>query len=99
MATRPSLVIPPAPRRAEPPAAPAAPVAAKAAARTGKVQLSGYVDRDAKRQLDIFAAREGRTMQSIIEEMYDLFAHTHGLHRLAQAGDARGAPGERHPGS
>ncbi|MFL5289348.1 MAG: hypothetical protein ACJ8AW_52425 [Rhodopila sp.] len=54
----------------------------KAAARIGKVQLSGYIDIDYKRQLDIHAAREGITIQSIIEEMYDLYATAHGLHRL-----------------
>jgi hypothetical protein len=63
-----------------------APVSTKPPSRTGKVQLSGYVDADAKLQLDVFAARERRTMQSIVEEMYDLFAHRHGLHRLTPRG-------------
>ena len=60
---------------------------AKAAARTGKVQLSGYIDRDYKRQLDIHAAREGITIQAIVEEMYDLYATAHGLHRLGHLVD------------
>ncbi|MCW3477385.1 ribbon-helix-helix domain-containing protein [Limobrevibacterium gyesilva] len=84
---RPTLTMPPATRAAEPPAAapeaaPARP--AKPPARAGKVQLAGYIDRDAKRQLDIFAAREGRTMQDIVEEMVDLFAHQHQLTRLVR---------------
>jgi hypothetical protein len=60
---------------------------AKAAARVGKVQLSGYIDIDYKRQLDIHAAREGITIQAIVEEMYDLYAAAHGLHRLGHLGD------------
>jgi hypothetical protein len=44
-----------------------------APSRVGKVQLAGYFDPDAKRQLDVFAAREGRSIQSIMEEMYDDF--------------------------
>jgi hypothetical protein len=56
--------------------------APRAPSRVGKVQLAGYVDPIAKKQLDVFAAQEGRTMQSIIEEMYDLFAQKHRLHRL-----------------
>jgi hypothetical protein len=37
---------------------------------------------DFKRQLDIHAAREGITIQSIVEEMHDLYAAAHGLTRL-----------------
>jgi len=66
--------------------------AGKAVARIGKVQLSGYIDIDYKRQLDIHAAREGITMQSIIEEMYDLYATAHGLHRLGHLGGPKKAP-------
>jgi hypothetical protein len=55
---------------------------AKAAAREGKVQLSGYIPVDFKRRLDIHAAREGITIQSIVEEMHDLYAAAHGLTRL-----------------
>jgi hypothetical protein len=97
MATRPSLGSLPR-TSAKPLEAPApeirrAPAAAKPPSRTGKVQLSGYIDADAKVQLDIFAARERRTMQSIIEEMYDLFAHQHGLHRLMSSQAGRGGEG------
>jgi len=53
-----------------------------APSRIGKVQLAGYFDPDAKRQIDIFAAREGRSIQSIMEEMHDDFCRKHGLHRL-----------------
>src|SRR5690242_16579138 len=98
MATRPSLgsVPRPAAKPLEPPASPApeirgTPASAKPPSRAGKVQLSGYVDADAKLQLDVFAARERRTMQSIVEEMYDLFAHRHGLHRLTPRGGGEGA--------
>jgi Antitoxin-like ribbon-helix-helix len=98
MATRPSLGGLPR-TAAKPLEAPApevrrTPPAVKPPSRTGKVQLSGYIDADAKVQLDIFAARERRTMQSIVEEMYDLFAHQHGLHRLMPSqSDRRGAEG------
>jgi hypothetical protein len=85
MATRPSLGSPTVVHRPAPEPEFVPQVANKPAARIGKVQLSGYIDKDAKRQLDVFAAREGRTMQSVIEEMYDLFAHRYGLHRLAQS--------------
>ena len=54
-----------------------------APSRRGKVQLAGYFDVEAKRQLDVFAAREGRSIQSIMEEMYNDFCSKHGLHRLA----------------
>ena len=60
---------------------------AKAAAREGKVQLSGYIPLDYKRQLDIHAAREGITIQSIVEEMHDLYAAAHGLTRLGSGGE------------
>jgi hypothetical protein len=59
------------------------PQAAKAGARAGKVQLGAYVDQDAKRQLDVFAAMNGRTIQSLVEEMMDDFFRKNGLHRLA----------------
>jgi hypothetical protein len=93
MATRPSLGSVPR-AAAKPLEAPApeirrAPATGKPLSRAGKVQLSGYVDADAKLQLDVFAARERRTMQSIIEEMYDLFAHQHGLHRLTSSQSGR----------
>ena len=51
--------------------------------RRGKVQMAAYFTPDAKRQFDVFAAREGRSLQSIMEEMYDDFATKHGMHRLA----------------
>lgn len=54
--------------------------------RRGKVQMAGYFTPDAKRQFDVFAAREGRSLQSIMEEMYDDFATKHGMHRLASLG-------------
>lgn len=88
MARRPSLTMgPPQPAQAEPeaPASPVlpAPKPAKPPSRAGKVQLGGYLSPEAKRQLDVFAAMNGRTMQSMIEEMVDDFAHKYGLHRLA----------------
>ena len=93
MATRPSLgSVPRAtakPLEATTPETRRAPAVSKPPSRSGKVQLSGYVDADAKVQLDIFAARERRTMQSIVEEMYDLFAHRHGLHRLTPSQSSR----------
>ena len=97
MATRPSLGSVPRPAAKAPEAPPPeirpAPVSAKPPSRAGKVQLSGYVDADAKLQLDVFAARERRTMQSIVEEMYDLFAHRHGLHRLTPSQPRGGGEG------
>lgn len=85
MARRPSLTMGPQQKaQAEPetPASPAPPPA-KPPSRAGKVQLGGYLSPEAKRQLDVFAAMNGRTMQSMIEEMVDDFAHKYGLHRLA----------------
>jgi hypothetical protein len=76
---------PPAPSPTRRPPALESPV--KAAAREGKVQLSGYIPIDFKRQLDIHAAREGITIQSIVEEMHDLYASAHGLTRLAGLGE------------
>lgn len=75
---KPAAPAPAAPRRESP---------AKAAAREGKVQLSGYISVDFKRQLDIHAAREGITIQSIVEEMHDLYAAAHGLTRLGGGGE------------
>jgi hypothetical protein len=75
---KPTAPAPAAPRRESP---------AKAAAREGKVQLSGYIPVDFKRQLDIHAAREGITIQSIVEEMHDLYAAAHGLTRLGGGGE------------
>jgi hypothetical protein len=72
---------------APPPTAPRRESPVKAAAREGKVQLSGYIPIDFKRQLDIHAAREGITIQSIVEEMHDLYASAHGLTRLAGWGE------------
>ena len=69
------------------PAAPRRESSAKVAAREGKVQLSGYIPVDFKRQLDIHAAREGITIQSIVEEMHDLYAAAHGLTRLGGGGE------------
>lgn len=86
MARRPSLTMgPPQTAQAGPeaPAPPPAPKPAKSPSRAGKVQLGGYLSPEAKRQLDVFAAMNGRTMQSMIEEMVDDFAHKYGLHRLA----------------
>jgi hypothetical protein len=74
---------------APPPSPPVRETPAKAAARIGKVQLSGYIDIDYKRQLDIHVAREGITIQAIVEEMYDLYAAAHGLHRLGHLGDPK----------
>lgn len=51
--------------------------------RQGKLQFAGYLDQEFKRQIDVFAAREGRSLQSIFEEMHDMFAERHGLHRIA----------------
>jgi hypothetical protein len=56
--------------------------ASQAPSRVGKVQLGGYLPPDAKRQLDVWAAMNGRTMQSMIEEMVNDFCAKHGLHRL-----------------
>jgi hypothetical protein len=53
----------------------------KAAARIGKVQLSGYIDIDYKRQLDIHAAREGITIQSIILQESIAFLPRHPVGR------------------
>ena len=78
---KPAAPAPAAPRRESP---------AKAAAREGKVQLSGYISVDFKRQLDIHAAREGITIQWIVEEMHDLYAAAHGLTRLGVAGSKGG---------
>jgi hypothetical protein len=55
----------------------------RAKSRQGKLQFAGYLDQEFKRQIDIFAAREGRSLQSIFEEMYDMFAERYGLHRIA----------------
>jgi hypothetical protein len=54
----------------------------RARSRQGKVQVAGYLDQALKREIDVFAAREGRSLQSIFEEMHDLFAERHGLHRI-----------------
>lgn len=54
----------------------------KPPSREGKVQLGGYLSPEAKRQLDIFGAVNGRTIQSLFEEMVDDFSRKHGLHRL-----------------
>ncbi len=54
----------------------------KPPSRVGKVQLGGYLSPHAKRQLDIYAAVNGRTIQSLFEEMVDDFSRKHGLHRL-----------------
>lgn len=89
MARRPSLtmgaVAPTARSSQEPsalPAPPAVPVTIKPPSRAGKVQLGGYLSPEAKRQIDVFAAIHGRTIQSIFEEMIDDFSRKHGLHRL-----------------
>jgi len=50
------------------------------------VQLGGYIDVEAKRQMDVFAAMEGRTVQSIVEEMVDDWFRKHGLNRLVGQG-------------
>jgi hypothetical protein len=60
----------------------AAPVRTTTPARQGKLQFAGYLDATLKRELDVFAAREGRSLQSIFEEMHDLFAERYGLHRI-----------------
>ena len=54
----------------------------KPPSRIGKVQFGGYLSPDAKKQLDVFAALNGRTIQSLFEEMVDDFSRKHGLHRL-----------------
>ena len=85
MAARPSLVrikVPPAP--APEPSTARPPRTAKPAAREGKVQLGAYIAVEAKRQLDVHAATEGKTLQAIVEEMIDDYAGKHGLHRLAK---------------
>lgn len=64
------------------PAPPPAPAVVGPPSRAGKVQLGGYLSPDAKRQIDVFAAIHGRTIQSIFEEMIDDFSRKHGLHRL-----------------
>jgi len=95
MARRPALGAPsplPAPKLIETKARPAPenkPRTFVAPSRVGKVQLAGYFDPDAKRQLDIFAAREGRSIQSIMEEMYDDFCRKHRLHRLVESHNGR----------
>lgn len=50
------------------------------------MQLGGYIDVEAKRQMDVFAAMEGRTVQSIVEEMVDDWFRKHGLNRLVGQG-------------
>jgi hypothetical protein len=95
MATRPSLTMPTRARPLVPSPDPALPAqaplsetpaakgrASQAPSRVGKVQLGGYLPPDAKRQLDVWAAMNGRTMQSMIEEMVNDFCAKHGLHRL-----------------
>ncbi len=88
MARRPSLVGPIAPiarsnqEASAFPTPPPAPAAVKPPSRAGKVQLGGYLSPAAKRQIDVFAAIHGRTIQSIFEEMIDDFSRKHGLHRL-----------------
>lgn len=54
----------------------------KPPSRAGKIQFGGYLSPEAKRQLDVFAALNGRTIQSLFEEMVDDFSRKHGLHRL-----------------
>jgi hypothetical protein len=90
MARRPSLTMGPIVRPSEPEQDLTAPLTtpqttrtAKPPSRVGKVQLGGYLSPEAKRQLDVFAAMNGRTMQSLFEEMVDDFSRKHGLHRLA----------------
>ena len=95
MATRPSLTMPtrgrslvtnPDPVLPAPAPSPEMPEAkgraSQAPSRVGKVQLGGYLPPDAKRQLDVWAAMNGRTIQSMIEEMVNDFCAKHGLHRL-----------------
>jgi len=93
MARRPSLTMGPSPQVAPveraPPPEPGtghSPRSPKPPSRVGKVQLGGYLSPEAKRQLDIFAAVNGRTIQSLFEEMVDDFARKHGLHRLVGSG-------------
>ena len=89
MARRPSLTMGPIVQSTKegdqitaPPASSPALTVVKPASRIGKVQLGGYLSPEAKRQLDVFAAMNGRTMQSIFEEMIDDFSRKYGLHRL-----------------
>lgn len=88
MARRPSLTMGPSSRAAAvaqappPPDMVQDPKVPKPPSRVGKVQLGGYISPEAKRQLDIFAAVNGRTIQSLFEEMVDDFSRKHGLHRL-----------------
>jgi hypothetical protein len=54
----------------------------KPASRQGMVQLAGFIPAAAKHELDVFAVMNKRTIQSVVEEMYNRFASDYGLHPL-----------------
>src|SRR5690349_20010839 len=60
------------------------PAGAKPDYRAGRTQFGGWVPKDAKRQIDIWAAQHGKTRQWVLEEALNLFFIREGLPRLAR---------------
>lgn len=55
--------------------------------RAGRTQISGWIPQEAKRQIDIWAAQNGRTRQWVLEEALNLFFERESLPRLAKMKD------------
>lgn len=60
---------------------------ARPPSRQGKVQFAGYLSVEAKRQIDVHAAKNGLTLQAIFEEAVNDWFAKHGLTRLAESRD------------
>ena len=60
------------------------PAGAKPNYRAGRTQFGGWVPQEAKRQIDIWAAQNGKTRQWVLEEALNLFFVREGLPRLAR---------------
>ncbi len=66
-------------------AQPAKPTAApRAASRVGKRSVMYWLDPDAFRSLQLLAVDEDRTIQSLMEEAYDLLMRHHGRARVTR---------------
>ena len=86
MARRPAINLPPEPAPvAAPVSVPASP-ARRPAARQGKIQVAFFLDRDAKRQLDLLALDEGKRLQRLMLEALDLLFQSRGKGRIAVQG-------------
>lgn len=74
----------PAPRPDAPAGSASVSKGTRPASREGKVQFAGYLSVEAKRQIDIHAAKQGITLQTIFEEAINDWFAKHGLSRLAE---------------